>query len=233
MVAMKNVALLLLLSALSISGYSQLVEDLPSLYQVDSTQQITAEPAFISGVKPATPATATNSPFKPGLLKNAHVGFELGTAFTSFGGGRNMLSTYVAPNISFQPTDRLQMYVGAYLGHNNANGFNNNDVIVESSPTAAYTGANYYLTNRVNLYGNSMYGRGGYAAYPYGVNNDFKSISVGFSYKVTPRTTVSAQFQWSTGLPPYGTNYWNGPFQGYGTPFDNPALGTATGSPLK
>ena len=162
-----------------------------------------------------------------------HVGFELGTAFSSFGSGKNMLSTYVAPNITFQPTSKLQMYIGAYLGHNNAYGFNNNDVIVEATPVAAYSGANYFLTDRVNLFGNSLYGRGSYAAYPYGVNNDFKSISVGVSYRVSPRTTISAQFQWSSGLPPYGTNYWNGPLQGFTTPFDNPALGTATGSPIK
>lgn len=233
MVAMKNVAAILFFTALSTSGFAQLISDLPTLYQVDSTKQSIAEPAFIPGGNLVTPAKAANKPFKTGLLKNAHVGFEVGTSFSTFGGGKNMLSTYIAPNVSFQPTDRLQMFVGAYLAHNNANGFNNNDVIVESSPVAAYTGANYFLSNRVNLYGNSMYSRGGYGAYAYGVNNDFKSISVGVSYKVTPKTTISAQFQFSTGLPPYGTNYWTGPFQGYGTPFDNPALGTAGSSPLK
>jgi|GEM_PF-1536683 hypothetical protein len=229
---MKNVALLILLSILSISGFSQLISDLPSLYLVDSTKQIPAESVFIPS-RNGIQHTTNNSPFKPALLKNAHVGFELGTAFSSFGSGKNMLSTYVAPNITFQPTSKLQMYIGAYLGHNNAYGFNNNDVIVEATPVAAYSGANYFLTDRVNLFGNSLYGRGSYAAYPYGVNNDFKSISVGVSYRVSPRTTISAQFQWSSGLPPYGTNYWNGPLQGFTTPFDNPALGTATGSPIK
>ena len=212
--------------AIALSGFSQLIQDLPSLYVVDSTKEVETQPAVLPASYIAAPKHPSDNPLKPALLKDAKVGLEVGSSFSSFGHGRNMFTTYLSPSVSFQPSKKMQVFVGAYVAQNNANGFKNDEVVAVAQPVAGYTGATYFLTDRVNLYGNGIYGRGGYAVVPYGVNNNYKSISVGVSYKISEKTSISAQFQWSQGLPPYGSYLSNNPFSGYHNSFGNPAIGT-------
>ena len=221
---MRKVALLAALLTISLTGFSQLIKDLPSLYTVDSTAQGYAEPGRLPAGYIATPERPTTNPLKPSLLKDAKVSLEVGSAFSTFGSGRNMLTTYLSPSVSFKPNDKVQVFVGAYVAHNNANGFGNSEVLQVAEPVAAYSGATYFLTDRMNLFGNGIYGRGGYAVVPYGVNNDYKSLSVGVTYKISEKATVSAQFQWSQGFAPYGSYLGGTPFSNYHNSFGSPSL---------
>ena len=207
-----------------ISGYSQLVEDLPSLYAVDTTKEIKAQPAMLPDSYIATPHLPSSNPLKPSLLKDAKVGLEVGSSFSSFGSGRSMFTTYLSPSVTFQPSQRMQVYVGAYVSQNNASGFKNDDVVAVAQPVAGYSGATYFLTDRMNLFGNGIYGRGGYAITPYGINNSYKSISVGVSYKISEKASISAQFQVSQGLAPYGSYFGSNPFSRFQNTFGNNSL---------
>ena len=221
---MKKVAILFALTLMTSSAFSQLIKDLASLYVVDTTLQSTAEPATLPEAYIVPHKLPATNSFKPSLLKDAKVSLEVGSSFTTFGKSRNMLTTYLAPSVSFRPTEKVQVFVGAYVAHNNANGFKDDNVVAVSEPVAGYTGATYFLNDRVNLFGNGMYGRGGYAMVPYGVNNDYKSISVGVSYKISEKTSISAQFQVSQGLAPYGSYLGGNPFSSYHNAFGSPSL---------
>jgi len=220
---MRKVALLFVLLSTSSFAFSQLIKDLPSLYVVDSSQLTNYTPTALTESNIEAPRTAGHSIAKPALLKDAKVGLEVGSMFSSFGNGRNMLTTYLSPSVSFRPTDKIQVVVGGYMAHNDASGFGKTESSVTAlQPMGGYTGATYFLTDRMNLFGNGMYGRGGYAVVPYGINNNFKSVSVGLTYKISEKVTFSTQFQWTNGLSPYGSTLLGNPLSGYSNNFDNP-----------
>jgi len=221
---MRKVVLLSILLTITLPGFSQLIKDLPSLYVVDSTIQGKAEPAQLPPSYTAAQELPAGNPLRPSLLKDAKVNLEVGSSFSTFGSGRNLFTTYLSPSVSFSPSKNVQVFVGAYVAHNNANGFGNTEAIQVAEPVAAYSGATYFLTDRMNLFGNGIYGRGGYAVVPYGVNNDYKSVSVGVSYKISEKASFSAQFQWSQGLPPYGSYLGGNPFSNYHSNFGSPSL---------
>ncbi len=221
---MRKITLLVALLAITLSGFGQLIKDLPSLYIVDSTHQGIAEPAKLPSSYISSSELPTGNPMKPSLLKDAKVSLEVGSSFSTFGSGRNLFTTYLSPSVSFQPSNKVEVFVGAYVAHNNANGFGDSEVLQVAEPVAGYTGATYFLNDRMNFFGNGTYGRGGSLVVPYGVNNDYKSVSVGVSYKISEKASVSAQFQWSQGLPPYGTNFWSNPFSGYHSNFGSTSL---------
>lgn len=220
---MRKVALLFFLLSTSSCAFSQLIKDLPSLYVVDSSKLTSYTPAALAQSNIEAPRANDHSVAKPALLKDAKVSLEVGSSFSTFGSGRNMFTTYLSPSVAFNPSNKMQVLVGAYVAHNNANGFNNDKVVSVAEPVAGYTGATYFLTDRLNLFGNGLYGRGGYAVVPYGLNNDYKSISVGVTYKINTNTSISAQVQWSQGLPPYGSYLSNNPFSYYHNNFLNSA----------
>ena len=111
--AMKKSILLFAMIAIALSGFSQLIKDLPSLYVVDSTKEVDAQPAVLPASYITTPKLPSDNPLKPSLLKDAKVGLEVGSSFSYFGHGRNMFTTYLSPSVSFQPSQKMQVFLVA------------------------------------------------------------------------------------------------------------------------
>ena len=198
---------------LSISGYSQVFPLMPKYYQpLDSSVLAKDE--------------KKEEPKKQSLMKQHEklsYSVSVGTGFSSFGNNMSMMSSYIAPSINYQINSKLNFTVNGMIMQNNMNGIegvygSGQNYSYNSSPSNyGISGTAYYqLSERWSIYGDGAYFENqsvfnDYRAQMY--DTDYKTLSIGFGYKVSEKVHLNFQYRYSNGLDPAYNNM---------SPFYNP-----------
>jgi hypothetical protein len=141
---------------------------------------------------------------------------DIGTAFTSFGGGGSLMSSYLSPSIRYRISPKLDLQIGGSIVYNHPAG---SSPVGEPTMTAGndpsyylYLYGTYQVTERFMVNGSLVKGKMNqysYGIYPYQMNNEFESYSLGFQYRIANSFHIGAQINVSNGLHPY---YFSDPF---------------------
>ncbi len=168
--------------------------------------------------------TKKNSAFSNGLGAadySFNVGSQVGTSFNN----SYYLSNHFSPNAKINLTKKLSLVVGvgvSYTQMNNIPIYNNElgKEFINASQTSFYTYASgiYKLNSKVNvnatiLLEDAMINSPGTPT----LQKQYKDVSVGINYNVTPHFTINAQMQFSD-RPQYGYNRSYSGF-GVGSPY--------------
>lgn len=174
---------------------AQLIQDLYTIYNP------------VSAYHPSYDTAAYFSPFgaiKPGT----HYNFSMGTGYSSFGSGMGLSSSYIAPQVSIAPNEKLQLVVGANFSYTS---FNNipfqKSTEVDSkyttpggNPTQAWAYGQYNFNNRFSVYAMGSFAKNQLYFSPYqaGIGtSDYNSVGVGFNYRIGKNASIGASFNFS------------------------------------
>ncbi|HNV81971.1 MAG: hypothetical protein WBK12_05680 [Tenuifilaceae bacterium] len=215
---MKFLKFLLLLSIFafgSLAGYSQLTRDLYKLYY----------PQFFQQHQIDSSGFETWRTFKPGETKYS---LEVGTGFSTFGGGNSFTTSFISPMIAYSPTERLQIAVGGKFSHANFGNLSLGDFRAErfngqvtpGNPTEAFAYGRYLVNSKLTVYGMGAFGKN----LPYMSlyqsrfgTADYQHLSFGLDYKISDKTSIGASFGVTNG-PAWGVS----PFGGQSNHLTNP-----------
>jgi hypothetical protein len=142
---------------------------------------------------------------------------DIGTAFTRFGGAGSLMSSYLSPSIRYKISPKLDLHIGGTILYSHpAGGSSYAESLMSAGNDPSYyfylAGA-YRVTERLVVAGSFIKGKMNqysYGLYPYRMNNDFESYSLGFNYRIAKSFHVGAQINVSNGLNPY---YYSDPFR--------------------
>lgn len=186
----KRMMFLMLMALVSSSLSAQLVQDLYRIYQPTYTNNAEQD------------STAVITPF--GIIKpGVNYGLSLGAGYSSFGNGRGMTNSYVAPTISYSPSQKLQVIGGVTLARNGMHGLDlpkeagNNQLTTTSNPYQAWAYTQYNFNNRFSVYamGAISQNQSFYSPISRGVGTyNSQMYGVGFNYKISSRATIGASF---------------------------------------
>jgi len=212
---LKRFYLLLFLIALNFNVSAQLVRDLHRLYHPSYFFQHTAD----------TNTFESWHRFTPGETRYS---LEVGTGFSSFGGGNSFSTSFISPMVSFSPTERLQIVAGGKFSYANMNNIPFSRSFHDSSqeqgaignPTEAFAYGRYLVNSRLSIYGMGAFGTNQlyYSPFQSGFSTtDYQQISFGMDYKISEKTSIGASFGIYNG-PAWG----NSPMGGYRNQSMNP-----------
>lgn len=171
-------------------------------------------PVIINGEQPVI----SPAPKKSTLASKIDVNLSVGSSFLyskNFGSG---MSSYVAPELSYNLTPRFRIHAGIMLLNSNVlvNRYylNEPSVVVKTKPTTsalAYVAGSYLISDRFSVTGMVLrdmtnpqaYGRNGY-------NPSVQAMSLHLDYKISDNITIGAGMQMRQG------SNWGYPNQGFG-----------------
>ena len=163
----------------------------------------------------------------PGLPDNSgqwHVNMNMGTVFgTTFGGG-SVFSTYFAPEVSYDVSQRFRVKAGVMM----VNNFNTSSGAFESGTPfrSMYSYSTVYVTGQYLLSPNLMISGTAFKSFPMGVPTgsglyqsryDYQGIAIDIDYSPFRNLHIGASFMLIDGDNPYSG------FQNYNTPFYRPS----------
>ena len=166
------------------------------------------------------------NPSKPKLLSKDRVSASIsaGAGVSFLGSSKNTaFTTFVAPKIGYQMTDKFKLNIGLMHYSITGNTFmplNQNEALYnpnnqKRTGNLLFVEGQYQLNKRVAVSGAVMYDANNFTDR----QNNFKAVSVGMDYKVSKHSTLSFRTQISQG----NSSYLNGGFGGQTNPmmFDN------------
>lgn len=141
---------------------------------------------------------------------------DIGTAFTSFGGTGSVIYSYLSPSIRYKISPKFDLHIGGSVSYAYPSGASSP---VESLGTSRndpsyqfYLQGVYQVTDRLVVDGSFVKGQMNtsiFGRYPYQMNNNFESYSLGFNYRIANSIHIGAQINVSNGMNPY---YYSDPF---------------------
>lgn len=141
---------------------------------------------------------------------------DIGTAFTSFGGSGSFMSSYLSPSIQYRISPKLNLHVGGTLLYNHPGGSAPVSESYRSSGNEPsyqfYLYGTYRVTEKLVVDGSfvkTKINQYSYGLYPYTMNNDYESYSLGINYRIARSLHVGARINVSNGMNPY---YFSDPF---------------------
>lgn len=196
----------------SFSASAQLVRDLHYLYN----------PSYFYNPQNTSLDTSNFSParaFKPG---DAKYNFEIGTSYSTFGGG--LSSSYISPTVSFMATSKLHIVAGGKFSYANMGGIafadNTGGLMpqqqITGNPTEAFAYAQYQLNDKFSIYGMGSFGKNQLYLSPFqsGISTgNYNHLSLGMDYKISEKVKIGASFGITNG-PAMGWGY--SPMSNYG-----------------
>ncbi len=213
---LKSLLLLSIFAFASLAGYSQLTRDLYKLYHPHFYQQHQLDTVQFEPWKKFTPGETGYS-------------FEVGTGFSTFGGGNSFTTSFISPMIAYSPTERLQIVAGGKFSHANfgnmplgnfrAEGLGGEEV--PGNPTEAFAFGRYLINSKLSVYGLGAFGKNQLYFSPYqsGFGTaDYQHLSFGLDYKISEKTRIGASFGVTNGpswsVSPFGgqSNHLTNPF---------------------
>ena len=141
---------------------------------------------------------------------------NVGAGYSSFSNNLSMMSSYIAPSINYQAGDKLFININGIITQNSFDGAKNSSSyspVGYNSNSANYgiNGSVYYqLSNKWSIFGDGAYYENQSIFSNYqnqNYNTDYKSISLGFGYKISDKVHIKAQFEYSNGLNPAFNQY--------------------------
>jgi long-subunit fatty acid transport protein len=142
---------------------------------------------------------------------------DIGTALTSFGGAGSVMSSYLAPSIRYKISPKLDLHIGGAILYNHPAGSSSTTdplLTARNDPSYHfYISGTYQVTERLVVDGSFMkwkMNHNSYGLYPYRMNGDFESYSLGFNYRIAKSFHVGAQINVSYGMNPY---YYSDPLR--------------------
>ncbi len=141
---------------------------------------------------------------------------NIGTVFSTFGGAGSLMSSYLSPSIRYRITPKLYLQIGGSMLYSYPTGGS-----PSGEPTMAagndpsyhlYLNGTYRVSERLVIDGSLIKGKMNqysYGLYPYRMNGDYESYSLGFNYRIAKSLHFGAQINVSNGLNPY---YYSDPF---------------------
>ncbi len=142
---------------------------------------------------------------------------DIGTAFTSFGGAGSLIGSYLSPTIRYKISPKLDLHVGGTLWYTHSAGkpvTGESDLSTVNDPSYQfYLYGTYRVTERLVVDGSFIKGKMNqysFGLYPFRINSDYESYSLGFNYRIANSFHVGAQINVSNGLNPY---YYSDPFR--------------------
>lgn len=150
--------------------------------------------------------------------KKMSLGVETGFAIG------NGYSAYIAPHVSYRATDKITINVGTILGNSYyANSYfssTDEELYANNSKTAMrmfYAQGEYRYSEKLTVRSTVVYERNPSRDIDgTSVHQDFKQVSVGVDYKITPNITIGVEVRRSEGYSPY---YYS-PFYTRSTPYN-------------
>jgi len=146
-----------------------------------------------------------------------HYRLDIGTAFSSFGGAGSMMSSYLSPSIRYKISPKLDLHIGGTVLYNYPVG---GSTAGESMMTSGndpsyqfYLYGTYQVTDRLVVDGSFVKGKMNhynFGLYPYQMNSNYESYSLGFNYRIASSFHVGAQINVSNGMNPY---FYSDPFR--------------------
>lgn len=141
---------------------------------------------------------------------------DVGTAYNSFGGAVSFMSSYLSPSIRYRVSPKLNLYVGGTIVYNHAAGSNSaSESFMGSGNDPSYQFhlyGNYHVTDKLVVDGSftkTKMNQLGFGLYPYRMNSNYESYSLGINYRVANSFHIGAQINVSNGMNPY---YFSDPF---------------------
>ena len=196
---------------------AQLIRDVHYLYN----------PSYFYNPQSTLSDTSNFSPiraFKPGDTK---YNFEVGTSYSSFGGG--LSSSYISPTVSFRASERLFIVAGGKFSYANASNpqlFSNFGQVGQANsmgnPTEAFAYGLFQVNEKFSVYGMGSFGKNQLYLSPFQSSistGDYSHISFGMNYKISEKTSIGASFGVTNG-PAAGWGY--SPMSNYGNQRYNP-----------
>ncbi len=142
---------------------------------------------------------------------------DIGTAFTSFGGAGSLMSSYLSPSIHYTISPKLNLHVGGTILYNYPAGDSQAGepgIATGNDPSYQfYLYGTYQVTDRLVVDGSFVKGKMNqynFGLYPYQMNSDYESYSLGFNYRIANSFHIGAQINISNGLNPY---FYSDPFR--------------------
>ncbi|MCG8410696.1 MAG: hypothetical protein MI739_05350 [Bacteroidales bacterium] len=144
---------------------------------------------------------------------------SVGTRFGRLGNNTSLMSSYIAPSIDYYVNSRLKLNIGTVLVRNNFNGLQNQfgggaPYFNSFSPNnyGIHGSAHYQLTEKFGIYGDGAYFKNqsifdNFDSRTY--DKDYKTMSLGFDYKITDNVNFNFQYRFSNGLNPAYNNPFN------------------------
>ena len=152
-------------------------------------------------------------------LQLMNVDVQLGTSFFSSFTGSPMMSSYIAPILSFNISPRFNLSVGGILMNNHTSVFNQfTPGSIEqgslpgrlNSDFAMFASGNYLVNNKLLVYGSaytSKFSANNYSPFRLNSslsrNDHFDRYTLGAKYKLSNAFTIGAHVEYSDGLNPY------------------------------
>ncbi len=154
--------------------------------------------------------------------ENMHFSFQTGASVMSFGNS-SVFSTYVAPQLNFSLTPKLNITVGTIALNSNFNNmmyYNYNEGTTSTVPNSTqmfiYLQGDYQVNNRIKIRG-TTFREITNSSNPN--NNPFSFNQIGVDFKISDNIFMSADFIQSSGRPPTGLNGINYPMFRSNYPF--------------
>lgn len=188
---------LILVSSFAYLSNAQLLRDLHKVYDPISNN-INSDDSIIF---------AQQGIIKPG---KPVYNVTFGTGYTSFGRGMGFSNSYIAPTITYAPTDKITVVAGASISYTNFNNIspmqnsltNGNLQQSNGNPTQAFAYGQFQVSNRFSVYAMGSFSKNQLYTSPYqqGIGKaDYNELGVGFNYKVSKNVTFGASFNLTNG----------------------------------
>jgi hypothetical protein len=211
---MKVVILYIFLSCfIGISAYSQTYHLLPKFYQpLDSTT--------LAKIKEEEKEKSK----KKSILMRRHPqvssSVSIGTGFSSYGNNTTMMSSYIAPSVSYWAKPKLNFTITGIYMYSNMNGmgefygFDPEYSFNSNMSSLGVSGSAYYqVSDRLSIWGDGMYieNESVFKESPSNLyNEDFKTVSIGVGYRITDNLHFNIQYRIMEGYNP--AYIYNSPF---------------------
>lgn len=155
---------------------------------------------------------------------------DVGTTFTGMNGYGSLGSSYLSPSVRYRVSPKIELELGGAIMYNFVSGSPVSNM--GDSPSSGnnftsylfYTKGNYQVNEKLNINGafvKSIANDALFYQYPYQVNPDFESYSLGLNYKLSDAIRIGAHFNFSNGINPY---YYSSPLNrrisGFHSPYD-------------
>lgn len=166
---------------------------------------------------PADSAQIPHSKYFPTLKKGLDFHMEVGTSFgTNFNGG-SLFTTYIAPQFSYQVSERFHLNGGISLAHNTSNNFMlpaYHDLYgIGYTPVSGnFLNASLFIQGEYQVNERLLINGTAYKqtellktpkVNPQAFNFEGEGIAVGFEYKIGENSSIGAQFGVSRQSSPY------------------------------
>lgn len=154
-----------------------------------------------------------NSSIKISSLPKIRYNISLGTSFSTGGFYGNAIRSWVAPEINYRVSNKLDLRFGVVATNNYMTNtdvlYGTNEGVNKSSSWGSYlvyAGGTYYVNEKLTISGTIMknfdQSPDWIGVSPYS-NNDFESASMSFSYKISDSFHIGADIRINRGGNPY------------------------------